>query len=54
MDKLNWDHEPQIEEDTIAEPANIDAFYQALKIALQIQAQADAEMELAGQLGIGQ
>ena len=56
MDELNWDHDEDHEDDLdeFSEPADMDAFYKTLKIALRIQAQMAAEMESAGQLGIGQ
>lgn len=56
MDELNWDYDYDDEEfeEELSEPSNPDAFYQALKIALQIQAEAAADMESAGQFGIGQ
>ena len=57
MDDLNWDYDydygDEEFEEELMEPTNPEAFYQALKIALQIQAEA-AEMESAGQLGVGQ
>ena len=60
MDDLNWDYDDDYDYDydeefeaELMEPTNPEAFYQALKIALQIQAEA-AEMESAGQPGVGQ
>ena len=56
---LNWDYDYAYDddeefEDALTEPTDPDAFYRALKIALQIQAESAAEMESAGQFGVGQ
>ena len=68
MDELNWDYdydEEEFEDEDLDldleleeyedeyEATNPDAFYQALKIALQIQAEAAVEIESPGQLGVG-
>lgn len=52
MDELNWDYDYDDEEE-FEEPADMDAFYQTLRIALQIQAENAADMESNGQAGIG-
>ena len=42
MDELNWDYDYDDEEE-FEGPADLDAFYQSLKIALQIQASRPGE-----------
>ena len=61
MDELNWDYDYAYDydddeefEDALTEPTEPEAFYRALKLALQIQAESAAEMESAGQFGVGQ
>ena len=45
--------EDHFEEELLAEPADPEAFYKSLKIALAIQEEVAAELASAGQLGIG-